>query len=193
MQERSPSEKSSLKCTSAYHGLIGDFACVHGLAAVSHHAGLEHRNMIEPLHSYDYTSMPAGLNERWSFFATALFASLGEDADNLFNWWKCTKYILFRNHCIQTSGHLSCKTPLRQRLKQNLFPRTTWQMIYVNVSGKQSASWLGSIAPWICSHLSMDYTHKVLLCGGSSSAPACWHPRTSCSLHYSFFTYAEAL
>ena len=149
---------------------------------------------IEPLHSYDCTSMPAGLNERWSFFAVALFASLGEDADNLFNWWKCTKYILFRNHSIQTSGHLSCRTLFRQRLKQKLFLRMpTWQMMYLNMSGKQSASWLRSIAPWIrSSHLAMHHnTHEVLACGGSSRAPGCWHPRTSCPLHYSFFTDAE--
>ena len=197
MPVRSSSEKSSLKCTSAYHGhaLIGVFACVHDLAAVSHHAGPEYWNMIESLHSYSYTSMPAGLNERWSFFAAALFASLGEDADNLFNWWKCTKYILFRNHFISTSGHLSCRTPFRQQSEQNLFLwMSTWQMMYINITGKQSASWLRSIAPWIRScHLPMDYTHEVLACGGSSRAPGCWHPRSSCSLHYSFFTDDEGL
>ena len=150
---------------------------------------------IEPLHSYDCTSMPAGLNERWSFFAAALFTSLGEDADNLFNWWKCTKYILFRNQRIQTSGHLSCRTPFRQRSKQNSFSRMpTWQMMYLTISEKQSETWLRSIAHWIRSHLPMhNNTHKVIACGGSSRAPGCWHPRSSCPLHYSFFTDVEPL
>ena len=41
--------------------------------------------------------------------------------DNVFNWWQYTKYILFRNQYILISGHLSCRTVSRQRLKQNSF------------------------------------------------------------------------
>ena len=42
-------------------------------------------------------------------------------------------------------------------------------------------------------HLAMDHTHKVFACGGSSRAPGCLRPRSSCPLHYSFFTDGEAL
>ena len=58
-------------------------------------------------------------------------------ADNLFNWWKSTKYILFRNHGVKMFGHLCYRTLLRQRSKQNLFSlMATWQMMYIRVPGK---------------------------------------------------------
>ena len=113
----------------------------------------------------------------------------------LFNWWQYTKYILFSNHFIWTPGHLCCRTLSRQRSKQNLFlPITTWQTMYINISGRQPASSLRSIAQWICScHFSTFHYHtpKGFPFGGSSRVPGCWHPRSSCSLHYSFFTHAK--
>ena len=115
--------------------------------------------------------------------------------DNLFNWWQYTKYILFSNHSISMTGHLCCRTLSRQRSKQNLFPRMpTWQMMYITISGRQTASWLRSIAQWIYSWYPMfHHTHKVMPFEGSSRVPGCWHPRSSCHLHYSFFTEAEPL
>ena len=109
------------------------------------------------------------------------------------NWWQYTKYILFRNHSVTTPGHLYYRTVFRQRLKQNLFSSmSTWQMMYVSIPGRQPASWLGSIYHWSRScRLPILNTQKVFAVGGSSHAPGCWHPCSSCCLHYSFFTDVE--
>ena len=110
----------------------------------------------------------------------------------LLSWCQYTKYILLTNHCIKTSGHLCCRALFKQRSKQNWFLRmSTWQVMYIRIAGKP-ASWLRSIVLWIhCSHLPIFHTHQAMSCGGSSHAPGCWHPRSSCPLHYSFFTDVE--
>ena len=171
---------------------------------VSYHAGAEHQWNVRSLDGtfafiLFWTSAPAAFNKKvklvCSFYLRQHESNL---PDNLFSWWQYTKYILFSNHAILTSGHLSCRTLSRQRSKQNLFFRmSTWLMMYVTFSGRHPASWLGSTDHWIRScHLPIlpmfaQNTHQVFPFRGSSHASGCWHLRSSCHLHYSFFTDAE--
>ena len=95
----------------------------------------------------------------------------------------------FKNQFIRTCRHLCFRALYRQWLKRNLFPwMFTWEIMYPTGTGRQPASWLGSIYEWRGSWIPIFSKPKVFAFRGSSRRPGCWHPQSSCHLHYSFFT-----